>query len=681
MAQINNPIALGPPPTEPPEKIRKKRPGNEQERLELDRKHSKFLSELPKDSFDTNDRGSRRSKRIVATEDVKDPISETPTEAVHSVSKRRRISHDDHSANVKTLAHNGNVLKQETKISSSRRSSKIIPEIESSNSVKSARRTSLSSHSSDSSRSQRGMALQNHKHSQKNAAIKVELGSVKNEPQTTQENGINIPNKLHAQRRFISPPGLLVRSSRRSKRLQSYPLKSPKEAKGKHLIADYLQSFVMIDDETFLDPMEANERDEAEARMLEKLRNYYMTLGAHKREKMVIHNPPPNSTIPIQLVVPSRPLPLEIDPLPFGTTDTRDHRWFVLNELKHVREVHAIQHKNHLFETKRLARAVDKFWNDRVGLKAKQEEMEVKALRALARSSAREIRRFWGSIESLVRAMIERLKEEEAKVQSQVSLAAMLQKSKNVLAHHRARLKNSTEFSSRDNSPDLSSSQEKHQSHSSPLVQDDAQYPAEANDDFVERPSDIDEISSELDSDDDDSELAELQADQDLSPEELLKRYYGISLDPSEPVDFSSSSLESEHMSEVVPDATESPIASAPATVAERPITPCTDEQDTSSTFNDTHIKETSTELAVSVNENSSGGYTSSQSLESLGNQSLPAEIQEPGDESTSPAAIRRPVPLLFRGALREYQHAGLDWLATLYDTNVNGILADEMVL
>lgn len=39
------------------------------------------------------------------------------------------------------------------------------------------------------------------------------------------------------------------------------------------------------------------------------------------------------------------------------------------------------------------------------------------------------------------------------------------------------------------------------------------------------------------------------------------------------------------------------------------------------------------------------------------------------------------PQPALLRGTLRSYQHAGLDWLASLYRNNTNGILADEMGL
>lgn len=44
-------------------------------------------------------------------------------------------------------------------------------------------------------------------------------------------------------------------------------------------------------------------------------------------------------------------------------------------------------------------------------------------------------------------------------------------------------------------------------------------------------------------------------------------------------------------------------------------------------------------------------------------------------------AKSRVPIPSLMRGTLRSYQHAGLDWLASLYRNGTNGILADEMGL
>ncbi|KAJ3183407.1 swr1 complex component [Geranomyces variabilis] len=60
-------------------------------------------------------------------------------------------------------------------------------------------------------------------------------------------------------------------------------------------------------------------------------------------------------------------------------------------------------------------------------------------------------------------------------------------------------------------------------------------------------------------------------------------------------------------------------------------------------------------------------------------NSSPVAELP-PGLE-VAPIAPSTPVPFLLKHSLREYQHAGLDWLAGLYQNGLNGILADEMGL
>ena len=55
-------------------------------------------------------------------------------------------------------------------------------------------------------------------------------------------------------------------------------------------------------------------------------------------------------------------------------------------------------------------------------------------------------------------------------------------------------------------------------------------------------------------------------------------------------------------------------------------------------------------------------------------------EVEEIG-EANRKLEPHTPIPFLLHGQLREYQHIGLDWLASLYDNNTNGILADEMGL
>ncbi|WEW59882.1 swr1 complex component [Emydomyces testavorans] len=61
--------------------------------------------------------------------------------------------------------------------------------------------------------------------------------------------------------------------------------------------------------------------------------------------------------------------------------------------------------------------------------------------------------------------------------------------------------------------------------------------------------------------------------------------------------------------------------------------------------------------------------------------QEDPPEIPVENIVSQETPTIKTPIPHLLRGTLREYQHFGLDWLAGLYASNINGILADEMGL
>ena len=61
--------------------------------------------------------------------------------------------------------------------------------------------------------------------------------------------------------------------------------------------------------------------------------------------------------------------------------------------------------------------------------------------------------------------------------------------------------------------------------------------------------------------------------------------------------------------------------------------------------------------------------------------KSSSVDVEEKMDEDENAMEPHTPIPFLLHGQLREYQHIGLDWLASLYDNNTNGILADEMGL
>lgn len=66
---------------------------------------------------------------------------------------------------------------------------------------------------------------------------------------------------------------------------------------------------------------------------------------------------------------------------------------------------------------------------------------------------------------------------------------------------------------------------------------------------------------------------------------------------------------------------------------------------------------------------------------EKLAEEPVPTEQPSPIKETDTSPAVKTERPHLLRGTLREYQHFGLDWLAGLYGSNINGILADEMGL
>lgn len=51
------------------------------------------------------------------------------------------------------------------------------------------------------------------------------------------------------------------------------------------------------------------------------------------------------------------------------------------------------------------------------------------------------------------------------------------------------------------------------------------------------------------------------------------------------------------------------------------------------------------------------------------------------GEDSNIDCVWCMQAPFLLKHTMREYQHIGLDWLATIYMRRLNGILADEMGL
>jgi E1A-binding protein p400 len=147
------------------------------------------------------------------------------------------------------------------------------------------------------------------------------------------------------------------------------------------------------------------------------------------------------------------------------------------------------------------------------------------------------------------------------------------------------------------------------------------------------------------------NEIKELQADQEESVDNLLKRHYGI--------DLSNSCNEKENN---LPE-------------------------EESSSDNDT--SETSEEDTISDEPDENNPTITEISLENdptiadkqMNDLATTAQSFQPTGFTLHTTSIKTPVPFLLKHPLREYQHVGLDWLVTLYENKLNCILADEMGL
>lgn len=242
----------------------------------------------------------------------------------------------------------------------------------------------------------------------------------------------------------------------------------------------------------------------------------------------------------------------------------------------------------------------------------------------------------------------------------------------------------------------------------------------DANDvEFAENGDNVDAEDERLDADMADAEAADADSEDDallaeanMPIEELLKRY-GYSMPGANAPDEAAATTEA--------DATSSPVAGVNAAQAEehKPTFPSllNDQSLTDAALGETkrdpspavvlegkrqrkvrtvwtppddqpqHLASKSKKGKVQIVEPESSDVEmeSTPELTSEEETDEDEEVEEdeagPESEPEDSNAPRLKPPFLLRGTLRPYQHAGLEWLASLYANNMNGILADEMGL
>lgn len=145
------------------------------------------------------------------------------------------------------------------------------------------------------------------------------------------------------------------------------------------------------------------------------------------------------------------------------------------------------------------------------------------------------------------------------------------------------------------------------------------------------------------------AELAALQRDADVGLDELRRRYAGA------------------------PDQRDDETASEPAS---EPDDSDDDESEASASSTSSEALEALMDGADGAAPDASHG-----SERRVEEAAVLAASLQPTGTTLSETAVGTPVPRLLRHTLREYQHVGLHWLATMYARGLNGILADEMGL
>ncbi|XP_065203272.1 helicase domino-like isoform X2 [Planococcus citri] len=186
------------------------------------------------------------------------------------------------------------------------------------------------------------------------------------------------------------------------------------------------------------------------------------------------------------------------------------------------------------------------------------------------------------------------------------------------------------------------------------------------------------------------SEIAELQADNNLSIEELMKKYAadaptGNSIDSNSQSESSSESTAEESAAES--DASDNENSTIDNSDDEDDENDEDDDDDDDEDDDDESKSDDSDEssdglmslLKDSTLEN--GDMNEENTDEKIDDVAAIAESIQPKGNTLSSTSVVTKVPFLLKHTLREYQHIGLDWLVTMYERKLNGILADEMGL
>ncbi|XP_053625087.1 helicase domino isoform X2 [Plodia interpunctella] len=354
----------------------------------------------------------------------------------------------------------------------------------------------------------------------------------------------------------------------------------------------------------------------------------------------------------------------------------KTHWDYLLEEMAWLAQDFAYERKWKKQAAKKCARAIQKYFQDKATAAQKAEKAQELQLRKIAAFAAKEIRTFWSNVEKLVEwkrvKRVERARKEALDEQLSYIVDRTERYSRQLAAnlHAPARAGSDDEFQPRGESSDdeetIAAAERDAPDHrdeidalrrESRLALADLLPPGylaqpyhspppsdyAADDDSADDESTIAEQERAESPRDADDELAALKRDADLSVDELVRQYGGAAAAPVDSDDDSDDAASST-------SASSSSASEALEALMEQPSGAATDG-------------------------GAEGGEERVQAWAQL------AASLQPTGTTLSETAVGTPVPRLLKHPLREYQHVGLHWLATMHARALNGILADEMGL
>ncbi|XP_021954561.1 helicase domino isoform X3 [Folsomia candida] len=196
---------------------------------------------------------------------------------------------------------------------------------------------------------------------------------------------------------------------------------------------------------------------------------------------------------------------------------------------------------------------------------------------------------------------------------------------------------------------------------------------------------DREEAIEEREGGDHQKEIDELNADAELSLEEIKAKYQYKNVDPDESasmgsiVSDTSTGIESE--SETPEDEEEEEEDADDSTTEDMTVSEEETPSDTPDTADMVQEDENDSGLASLLQTFAPERAADVDDEDALNSVAALAESFQPKGYTLSSTTVVTKIPFLIKHTLREYQHIGLDWLVTMCDKKLNGILADEMGL